>query len=1495
MASHPTVVPNTFLGTGQRGDLETRPRERWEPAAIGLLLLQPVLFFWRVVVNPRAHIPYDLEYFHLPLISFVAQSIRRGIAPLWDPYFYGGMPIHADPSAQLFYPLTWLVILAGGHGQSVYYWVELLVPLHMMLAGLFAFWLLKRMGLRAPAAFFGATVYQLGGYFASQTQHLSAISAAAWLPLAILAVFENRDRVRARWIAILGLAVAMSILAGFAAATFVITISVGLTMLGLLAVGEASWRVIPATAAGFLLGALIGTVELIPLWHLTQVSIASERGRLFLDGGGLPFESLVSLVIPDYYHIFDLGTAYRLPYNFTMLYVYCGIATPALLAMAAWFGKARERAFFILTVLSAFWMLGGHTPVYLFFFRLLLMLVRGALYSEQALMAFCFFAGVTAGMALHRLGKRAPAAILWIVALGTSFDLIRTGSNRPMNSADGGYKEESPGNQLGGSADLVTQLRALVNHTSPPSRIDYLDNTALAPITSAEIFGLPTVDGNNPFMLRRMQSLRPLFSSGEWWERRLPVNRPGSPLLAMLNTEWLLAGKPLPAEQVRAAGLEEPDPVQQARLSGYFAYRIPNALPRFFLVSRIRRSPDEATTFRLLAQPDFHPAEEAIVENIPADRSGLAMGPVTVEAYTPNRIRLAVATSAPAYLATSEAMYTGWEARVNGKPQPLLLTNGAFRGLNLPSGASEIVMEYHPPLLGWYFFFSGALALGAVVVAGAPWRERLRTAAVLIRVPIGLVRRPPRLVRDFVGTVERNRVTLASLALFVPTITLFYWKILLTNQFSLLTESEGVNQAYSWLRFWVNSIRHGELPLWDPFAFAGHSFIGEMQTAAFYPLHLFLALFPLNRHGMISPALYHIWWAGAHLLGACFLFLLARELGLSRFAAFTAGICFSLGGFVARLGWPDMLESSIWLPLIFLFLLRALRGPDNRQLLREASFGGLALGMSILAGGFHVVIMQALVVVSAACFYGAGGAIVDSPSRRWRKAGLAAGTFAIVGLLAGAIQLIPSMEYSARAIRFLGADGGLPANDKIPYQFLSDSLSPHGIVALLLPTAFNGNIGFREVINPYMGVFPLLLAVIGIRRNWAHPWVRYLTGLAVAALLYSFGPFSWLNGVLYAIVPKLWMAREAPRILYLLDFALALAAAFGIETLFTQGKQASWALLNQILFALVIACAACLLVPAIFGKPEISPWIGLSIVLIFCSYGLFRWILHGNRRPFAKVLVVGLILFDLSAFDWTALNIMDVRKNGVDHLQRNLSLEGVNRFLDAQRKPQAAPFRVQVDAVDRKPNIGDLFGIQSPDGGAVTLPADYTGIAGNRDLLNVRYVVKPASAQDPGPVYRDSAWKVYENPGALPRAWLVHELVVSAPAGPPAYDASSTALLNGGINETIEPAVHPEQEGVVFSSYRAQRLELTVRAQSRAMLVLSETFYPGWRATVNGASQRIYKVDGDLRGVVVPRGDSTIVLEYRPLSVYAGALLTILACAAAVAFTRIARSAKEVS
>src|SRR5256885_17201924 len=88
------------------------------------------------------------------------------------------------------------------------------------------------------------------------------------------------------------------------------------------------------------------------------------------------------------------------------------------------------------------------------------------------------------------------------------------------------------------------------------------------------------------------------------------------------------------------------------------------------------------------------------------------------------------------------------------------------------------------------------------------------------------------------------------------------------------------------------------------------------------------------------------------------MFALVRELGLSRFSALVAGICFSLAGFVARMGWPHMLESSIWLPLIFLFLLRACKAGTMRQGLLRGCLSGFGLGVGVLGGGGRIVTVE---------------------------------------------------------------------------------------------------------------------------------------------------------------------------------------------------------------------------------------------------------------------------------------------------------------------------------------------------------------------------------------------------------------------------------------------------------------------------------------------------------------------------------------------------------
>lgn len=188
-----------------------------------------------------------------------------------------------------------------------------------------------------------------------------------------------------------------------------------------------------------------------------------------------------------------------------------------------------------------------------------------------------------------------------------------------------------------------------------------------------------------------------------------------------------------------------------------------------------------------------------------------------------------------------------------------------------------------------------------------------------------------------------NKKTLQALGLLFLLTIVFDWKILLTRQFSILTEEETVRQSYCWFSFLVSSIRHGSLPLWDAFTAAGNVFAGEMQTAGFHPLRWLLAIMPLDQNGLLSPYLYGLFYALTHFLGACFMFALVRELRLSRFAAIFAALCFSMGGFIAHAPWPHMYESAIWCPLTFLFLLRATRSEKLKQVWFNASMCGVSL------------------------------------------------------------------------------------------------------------------------------------------------------------------------------------------------------------------------------------------------------------------------------------------------------------------------------------------------------------------------------------------------------------------------------------------------------------------------------------------------------------------------------------------------------------------------
>ena len=709
----------------------------------------------------------------------------------------------------------------------------------------------------------------------------------------------------------------------------------------------------------------------------------------------------------------------------------------------------------------------------------------------------------------------------------------------------------------------------------------------------------------------------------------------------------------------------------------------------------------------------------------------------------------------------------------------------------------------------------------------------------------------------------------------------FHWRVVSGDAYTPAGGGDLASFLYPYYAFAARSLHSGEVPLWNPYAFSGMPFVGDVQNGLLYPINLLLfALRPQPTYVDIEAlGVVHLWLAGGFTYTA-----LRRwpRLALAQGPALLGAVAFMFSDlFVMHFGNLNLVAVAAWLPLVLLLFALAL----ERRSASLAAWSGAALGVSALAGHIQPTIYNGLMLALLA----AHGAWRAGPALRERLRPLALLVVAgVVAVCLSAPATLPSLVLA----------GHTPRASFSYWEASRYSLSPLRLLGIVFPDltgrdpAAYWGLGDR-VETGYLGILPLLLAAGALWALRRRPWVGFLGLVAALSAGLALGDSLPVHGWLYALVPGLDLLRAPARALYVTDFALAALAAVSAQALIAPVGTvvaAEWRRFRRAsertaLVALPLLLSATLL--AVLLMQDRDP-------VIFSR----AWLAAGSVSRTAVFVVAGLVLLRLApsvssanARRWlvavVAVTFLDLASAGayVD-LGRSDPTAGFTRpaavtFLESDPNP----YRLDVDpgaSALWPPSLGLVHQIEHVRGVAnpmelsryrrfLELAADRS--AGLYRLLGAKYLVM-AKGQVPTESVFDIAFggdpevDLYLNADALPLVSVVGtSRVVTGPEeaavaiSDPAFDPTKTVVIEGEAAVTGSQA---PPTALFFRERRASDISVVATVAEPSYLVLSVPYAPGWKASLDGTPATIYAADLAWTAVYLTAGSHVATFSYTP-------------------------------
>lgn len=761
-----------------------------------------------------------------------------------------------------------------------------------------------------------------------------------------------------------------------------------------------------------------------------------------------------------------------------------------------------------------------------------------------------------------------------------------------------------------------------------------------------------------------------------------------------------------------------------------------------------------------------------------------------------------------------------------------------------------------------------------------------------------------------VPAYEPRRPMLVALAAYLVPVVVAFWP-LVQGKFLGGLNSDQYSAGFAFRDFGAEVFRATHsIPQWNPYLFGGMPYIGAMHGDIFYPTAWLRWIMPVGVAMGLGFAL-HI------LLAGLFTYLFMRALRFSWTAALAGGFAYELSGIVFSMvapGHDGKLFVSALTPLLLWALVRAIR--DGKGW----GYGAVAAIVGLLILTPHPpMTLYALIAAGLFTLY----LVFLDPARSsaHSRAVALAGALGAVLLGAGiaAVQIFPVYEYLPFSTRAMGHSAS-------SYAYATAyALPPLELIGTLLPQ-FNG-IGayywgenFFKLHSEYLGAVVVALAIIGLvarRRDRAMLTLAVIGGLF---LLVSLGGHTPFYHIWYDVVPYIKKVRAPGMAFFLVAFPVAIWAGAGVEELIA--KRVS---LRRILviFGVMAAFGALAAVGALQALTEgladpralaaaqaNAPQLiagGFRLLVVALLGGAVAWlILSGKLVGAAAAAALGVVLVG---------DLYSVEHQYVDFAEPVPQLfagDSITNYLNRQPKPlrvfdapgesayQIGPvypgdflMAQRLQAVfgyhgNEEFIFDQLWGgknvyqnMVSPNLWALW-HVDYAVFGGELQIPGFHKVMGPVTTTPgrPGVLYqRDDttsyAWVV---PGAvkLPEDRLIPTLLdPKFPMGSVVLFADSAPVtpepLKGGL-----PAPTPGRARVTSWAPGAMTVTIDSAGNKPTWLVVAETYYPDWRARVDGKPALVLRGNSAQLTVALPPGARSVSLLFQGRGYAAGKVVTAI-------------------